>query len=241
LQLNHVDGGIVARSFDAKFVGPGRAKVNAITISLGHSIKGSFVALPYDAHSSSAVPVSAVPRDSVGRSDDVDLHKRLLGILAEQALVRRVELPPIVEAAPADFGAVDTEASLSPPRAGVNYPVVGIIDGGVGDHPSLTNWSVGDAGLVPSADKDPRHGAFIAGLVAGGGVLNPHLEGCVEPDGCKFFDLDIFPRRELRSSYYDDIDYFFDIIDEKVKFGKEKHGVRVFNLSFGLLNFCGAT
>ncbi len=44
----------------------------------------------------------------------------------------------------------------------------------------------------------------------------------------------MFPRRELRSKYYPDIEDLFDTLDEKVKVAKRDHGVRVFNLSFAI-------
>jgi hypothetical protein len=113
--------------------------------------------------------------------------------------------------------------------------VVGIIDGGVAAIPELIAWRAGDAGLVPPTDRDENHGTFIAGLIAAGTALNPHLAGNLEPQGCKFYDLDIFPRKDLRHRYFGgDLDYFLDLLEEKIKVAKRDHGVRVFNLSFGL-------
>src|SRR4029077_7850163 len=77
-----------------------------------------------------------------------------------------------------------------------------------------------------------NHGTFIAGLISGGSLLNPTLSSGLEPNGGKFYDLDLFPRRELRSSYYPDIEDLFDTLDEKVKVAKRDYGVRIFNLSF---------
>ena len=64
--------------------------------------------------------------------------------------------------------------------------------------------------------------------------LNPAPNGEIEPSGCKYFDLDIFPRRELRQSYYTDIEELFDQLDESIKVAKSNHGVRIFNLSFAI-------
>jgi len=100
------------------------------------------------------------------------------------------------------------------------YPTVAIIDGGVASNPLLEKWKAGDAGLVPAADRDENHATFIAGLVSGGSALNPSLSLSLEPVGCKFYDLDLFPRRELRGSYYPDIEDLFDTLDEKIKVAK---------------------
>ena len=118
------------------------------------------------------------------------------------------------------------------------YPVVGIIDGGVAGIPELAPWRIGDAGLVPANDRDESHGTFIAGLVVAGGILNPDFADELEGQGCKFYDLDIFPRVDLRQDYFgQDAEYFFDLLDEKIKVAKRDHGVRVFNFSFGVQRF----
>lgn len=176
--------------------------------------------------------ISFQPLDA---SFTLEHHEALLSSLAEQTIVRRVDLPPIVETAPASEATPGKPPRISDAAPGGKYPVVGIIDGGVADVPALRSWSVGDAGLVPVSDRDESHGTFIAGLVAAGEALNPHLAGRVEPRGCKFYDLDLFPRKELRQKYFSgDIEYFFDLLEEKIKAAKRDHGVRVFNLSFGL-------
>ena len=130
----------------------------------------------------------------------------------------------------ANLGSVD----VPEPATGVDYPVVAIIDGGVTNSAPLSKWKIGDAGLVPEGQRDETHGTFIAGLISAGSLLNPTLSAALEPSGCKFYDLDLFPRRELRSQYYPDIEDLFDTLDEKVKVAKRDHGVRVFNLSFSI-------
>ncbi|MDR7127548.1 S8 family serine peptidase [Pseudotabrizicola sp. 4114] len=157
-------------------------------------------------------------------------HGELLAFLAEQSLVRTVELPPMLETAPIAIPSDGAKVAVLPPPDG-DHPVVGIIDGGVADLNELNAWKVGDAGLVPTSDRNESHGTFIAGLVVAGAALNPNLPG-IETSGCKFFDLDFFPRRELRSTYYHDIEDLFDQLEEKVRVAKQDHSVRVFNFSF---------
>jgi len=93
---------------------------------------------------------------------------------------------------------------------------VAIIDGDVIQSASLNLWKIGDAGLMPESDRDEAHGTFIAGLISAGSALNLALSADLEPTGCKFYDLDLFPRRELRSTYYSDIEELFDILEEKI-------------------------
>lgn len=170
----------------------------------------------------------------VTRDLSIDRHTETLAMLAEQSLVRSVELPPILETTPIGDGANLGPSTVGEPSTGVDYPIVAIIDGGVAGKSPLNKWKVGDAGLVPSVDRDEAHGTFIAGLICAANTLNPALSGDIEPQGCKFFDLDLFPRRDLRGSYYTDIEDLFDALDEKVKVAKRNFGVRIFNFSFSI-------
>ncbi len=195
------------------------------------------IELPFQADGHSAVMAEAsLPQAMRGVRGDLTVgrHAELLTLLAEQALVRSVELPPILETSPSSGGAKLGMTPMAAPAEGVDYPTVAIIDGGVIDAAPLNKWKVGDAGLVPAGDRDEGHGTFIAGLISAGSELNPALNGEIEPVGCKFYDLDLFPRRELRNTYYPDLEDLFDTLDEKVKVAKRDHGVRVFNLSFSI-------
>lgn len=170
------------------------------------------------------------PAPSLDRSH----HAALLAALAEQSLVRNVELAPVIECAPSMAGEISASIRVHPPKAGASYPVVGIIDGGVAAMPELDRWCIGRARLTAEDHKDHRHGTFIAGLVAAGAQLNEHIAPQLE-GGCKFFDIDIFPRRERRREYFgSDIDYFFDVLDESIRTARRDHRTRVFNLSFGV-------
>jgi hypothetical protein len=70
------------------------------------------------------------------------------------------------------------------------------------------------------------------GPCAGAYQLNAALTDYVETGGVKVFDLDLFPRKDLRSSYYPDYPTFFDQVDESVRAAKEATNVRVINFSF---------
>ncbi|WP_439596711.1 S8 family serine peptidase [Falsiroseomonas sp.] len=234
--LERIGGGMLVRPFlpGAQTAAFGEPPV-ALSVQLTAGSGQRLVELPFlpggRVAEVSTARLPAAPEGSVGRDLTPARHGALLEFLAGQSLVRAVELPPVLETAPMGALAGSREAIVPPPPDG-DHPVVGIIDGGVADVEKLNAWKVGDAGLVPFSDRSEGHGTFIAGLVVAGAHFNPGLAGGIEPAGCKFFDLDFFPRRELRSRYYRDIEDLFDQLEEKVRVAKRDHGVRVFNLSF---------
>lgn len=170
-----------------------------------------------------------------GSRGDADLdpkrHEDLLALLGEQSFVRTVHLPVILDEGKAEPVPTGRAGQFLQPSADYDYPVVGVLDGGVAAIPALAPWIIGSAGQVPAADRNERHGTFIAGLCAGAYVLNPALAAHLETAGVKVFDLDLFPRKDLRGTYYPNYDTFFDQVDESVKAAKAK-GARVINLSF---------
>ncbi len=236
--LQHLEGGLLVRPFlpstsTTQFGEPSLA----LSVQLISDEKRRFIDLPFLADGRGMeMSEASLPSEMRGVRSDLtpSRHAELLDFLAEQALVRSVELPPVLETTPMIGGANMGSVSLPEPAEGVDYPTVAIIDGGVTDSDPLNKWKVGDAGLVPPEDRDNAHGTFIAGLISAGSALNPTLSPALESSGCKFYDLDLFPRRELRSMYYPDIEDLFDTLDEKVKAAKRDHGVRVFNLSFSI-------
>lgn len=236
--LSRLAGGLLVRSFlpstsTTQFGEP------SLAISVQLTADGRrLIELPFsDDGRSEVIAETSLPAYMRGSRADLNVtrHGELLAFLAEQSLVRTVELPPTLETTPASSGVNLGKFTVADPVDGVDYPTVAIIDGGV-NVGALGNWKVADAGLVPAADRDERHGTFIAGLISAGSALNPTLSASVEPHGCKFYDLDLFPRRDLRNTYYSDIEELFDMLDEKVKAAKRDHGVRIFNLSFAIGN-----
>src|SRR5262249_40561520 len=61
----------------------------------------------------------------------------------------------------------------------------------------------------------------------------PELADRFERVPCRFYDIDLFPRRGLLSRYYRTPDDFFDQLDEQVARAKAEHGIRIFNMSLG--------
>jgi subtilisin family serine protease len=59
----------------------------------------------------------------------------------------------------------------------INYPLVGVIDSGTDPNNMLLRpWvAIRDEDDVPAVDQDNNHGSFVAGLIANGRTLNPHV------------------------------------------------------------------
>lgn len=173
-----------------------------------------------------------LPAPAAAPDLDRKRHEDLLALLGEQSIVRTVHLPLILEEGKTPSLPAGRSLQFPPPASGYDYPVVGVLDGGVAATPALAPWIAGSAGQVPAAERNERHGTIIAGLCAGAHLLNPGLSAHVEPAGVKVFDLDIFPREDLRRSYYPDYETLFDQIDESIRAAKARAGVRVINMSF---------
>jgi subtilisin family serine protease len=160
-------------------------------------------------------------------------HQALLDLLSREPLVRRIEPPLRIEGTPTRSAATTQAASISPPAHDESYPIIGIIDGGVADVDALRPWRAGGTSFLPDADKDEEHGSFIAGLLTGAASLNPSLADHFEKVPCRFYDVDLMPRRGRLSNYFQSPDEFFDQLDEQIAKAKADHGVRVFNMSLG--------
>lgn len=175
-------------------------------------------------------------RASFNRS--VDAHARLLAVLGANPYVKRILLPPIIVAANLFASTVEPESATSLPtkRAGVAYPKVGIIDGGLGGH--LTDWRLGGHTIVAPEHQDPAHGSFIAGLLVGGQSLNGAAV-CGEVDGCEVFDIGILPdpdQRVFEAYYPNGVVDFLTELDNGVETARREHGIRIFNMSLNLLD-----
>ncbi len=177
--LERLQGGLLVRPFlpstsTVQFGEPSLAlSVQLITDQERRSIELPFLV---DGRAMEMTEAS-LPAGMRGVRADLTLarHTELLALLAEQGLVRSVELPPVLETTPAVVGANLGPAAIGGPAANVDYPTLAVIDGGVSA--ALDAWKVGDAGLVPPGDRDESHGTFIAGLVSAASALNPLLSG----------------------------------------------------------------
>lgn len=225
-------GGVVAVPFAARKLASERA---TFALSVDLRTIGGTISLPSFAEledeefelEPQALDLSAPTERSVSR------HQSLLDLLSNEPLVRRIEPPLRIEATPDRSVQIDGPVKLPGPVRNQTYPTIGVIDGGIANVPALQPWRVGSAGFLPDTDKDEEHGSFIAGLLAGAGALNPELVDRFERVPCRFYDIDLFPRRGLLSRYYQTPEDFFDQLDEQVARAKSDFSIRVFNMSLG--------
>ncbi|UWQ32064.1 S8 family peptidase [Leisingera sp. M527] len=176
--------------------------------------------------------------------DDASKHAALLEFLDNHPLVRRVELPPIISRTVSPLrrntpSGVDVESGskfdLPPIEADRSYPVVGIIDGGIGDH--LAPWTLDKWDVLAEVDSDLDHGTFIGGLTVAGNALNgPDV--CPERDGVALVDIAVLPNEAVVGSfenyYPNGLTDFFDEIEQAVGDTSAQHGARVFNMSLNI-------
>jgi hypothetical protein len=152
-------------------------------------------------------------------------------LLARSFLVRSVALPARLVDSGLPKGIRLNHAFQLPTRTpGRRYPVVGIIDGGLG--PSLADWVVCQENVVAPQHGDAEHGTYIGGLLVAGNFLNGDAV-TTEANGCDLADLCVLPQDDpdLFQRYYTDVKSFMDELDRVVGKARRDHGVRVFNFS----------
>ena len=207
----------------------------ALSIDLLERAEDSEIVLPSSAvfEIQAAEEPEAPSRVPIARDRSLDRHHLLLEQLSTEPMVRRIWLPMEIAPAPTLQSGPSGPIEIPEPVPGREYPVVGIIDGGVADLPALQGWRAGAAGPITDEDREDDHGTFIAGLASMGRVPNPYLASYLEREPCRFYDLTILPRDGLLQNYYSTPEEFFDQLEELVLHAKAHTGVRVFNLSIG--------
>lgn len=165
-------------------------------------------------------------------TDAVSIHAALLEFLDNQAAVKTILLPPILQAAQIGDGG-EGSPIIPPPTNDRTYPIVGIIDTGVSKYPALNAWSAGSIDFLDVETQDVSHGTFIAGLVAAADVLNANP--IFSETKCRYFDLGLHPTAEgVYGDYYPNgfLD-FLEQLDAELPAAKDM-GVRVFNMSLSV-------
>jgi hypothetical protein len=182
--------------------------------------------------------VAIRPADPEAEQSAVDLsptrHARLLNFLRGHPLVRSVRIAPIFRrtaAIPMAARSMPATVSLPIPQDGKKYPIIGVIDGGIGA--CLSPWVVGKLGFLRLADRDEEHGTFISGLLVAGSALNgPQV--CYEADGCSLIDMDMLPSESSGAftKYFPaGSKDFFEALEDAILRCRLQYEVRVFNLS----------
>ena len=168
-------------------------------------------------------------------------HETVLNRLQEHPLVRAV-LPPILlqltdeEAATKLAGGVTAEGQrlvVPQPTAGAIYPVVGVIDSGVGR--ALQDWVVGRFDFLDVTEFNAAHGTGVAGLIAVPQLMNPPTV-TPEANGCLIYDAPLYPTGPFVAKYPRGFTDFLEEIEQAVAEATERHGVRVFNLSINAVS-----
>ena len=169
-----------------------------------------------------------------GATLNVDAHSALLSTLEKHPAVRRISLPtllrPNATSASSQNGQRRAHA-FRRPLDGAEYPVVGIIDGGIEQIPA--EWIVHDASFVIPGQSDTAHGTEIGALLVAGQALNGQTV-CPEPDGCWLANLALIPSVDaFDTHYYSHLDLVNQIEVDVIE-AKAAAKARVFSFSHNL-------
>lgn len=163
-------------------------------------------------------------------------HAALLSFLDHHPLVRRIRLQPKPSRSHASGGSTATNALVLPsPTAGIEYPKVGVIDGGIG--PAFLPWVLSVWNPLASVHQDLNHGSFIAGLLVAAKSFNTD-PGIMEPDGCQLADIALLPSENVPTAFSlyfpSGVSDFFDEVEAAVTQLRHQHGLRIYNFSLNL-------
>lgn len=111
------------------------------------------------------------------------------------------------------------------PDENTDYPVVGILDGGVSEIEHLSPWIIGHSGPYPEEYLDKNHGTFIGGVIAYGDKLEKREITGV--NGIKIYDAVVMPDTNKETLEEDD---FIENIREAVRTNPD---IKIWNLSIG--------
>lgn len=170
-------------------------------------------------------PAVLPPKQQLQRSLEA-----VVDFLDGSPLVRRYSLGPVLVQTVTGQSAPHRKAVDFPaPQADHDYPVVGIVDGGVTRSGPLAGWSAGSIRYMRQADPDREHGSFIAGLLANSQNFNPGQPG--ESDPCKFYDYDLYceDQTKFKANFAGG---FVDMMRQlDAQLATKPKGMRVINLS----------
>lgn len=164
-------------------------------------------------------------------SDDLIIF-RLEGVKSEEQYNLIAEFPAIQFIEPMPMIKIGASLMCNPddvdilqPDDEVEYPVVGILDGGVAEIPHLKSWIIGHSGPYPEDRLDKNHGTFIGGIIAYGDKL--HKKEIVGTSGIKIYDAVVIPDTDKETLSEDE---FIENIREAVIANPD---IKVWNLSIG--------
>lgn len=166
-------------------------------------------------------------------------HEAVLNALQKHPLVR-VILPPVrLQLTDGQGGQPGFQAPASaavridPPAPDSIYPIVGVIDSGVGA--ALADWTVGRFDYLGPTEVDTIHGTGVAGLVSVPQSVNPATT-TPELNGCLIYDAPLYPKAPFREHYPRGFTDFLEELEQAVAEARNDHGVRIFNLSINAVS-----
>lgn len=162
----------------------------------------------------------------------IERHEKVLNVLAEHPLVRRIRFPVLLETSNAPANPTPHPFAVPPRVAGATYPKVGIIDTGV--CAALGTWTHSRYDFLDEAQCDPGHGTMVAGILVGARGANGSDIGR-EADGCDIFDIPLMPRERFLDVYGPrGFEAFLEELEAAIVEMRDDHGVRVFNMSLNI-------
>ena len=183
----------------------------------------------------------AAPSPPAPIDRDPERHEAALSALQRHPLVRAV-LPPVLLQLTDEYvtpsGEDGLDLRLPPlvvpkPVTGATYPIVGVIDSGVGL--ALDDWVLGRFDYLDAGDYNAVHGTGVAGLISMPQLMN---EPAVTPEGngCQLYDAPLYPKGPFIAKYPNGFSDFLEEIEQAVAEAKERHNVRIFNLSINAVS-----
>lgn len=196
--------------------------LNYYDVDLNNRVKDAFTAL--------CDSLSVESRESF-YSKDLIIY-RLCGIDSEEQYCALCEFPALqfIEPMPririgASLDNLTQEVDVAIPEEDVDYPVVGILDGGISKIEHLKPWIDGRTTPYPEEYLDKTHGTFIGGIV----VYGDKLEGktITGVNGAKVYDGIVMPDTTKETFNEDD---FITNIRECVR---KNPSIKIWSLSIG--------
>ncbi|MBK8200471.1 MAG: S8 family peptidase [Acidobacteria bacterium] len=166
---------------------------------------------------------------------NADRHEAALSALQRHPLVRAIRPPIRLQLVDEEMAVPEGKATtktapipLPLPSQDARYPIVGVIDSGIA--PILDEWVVDRFDFLDTDDYDALHGTMVAGLITVGQQINgPDVAR--ERDGCQIVDIPLYPNGDFLAQYPNGFSEFLSEVEQAVSEAREKHGVRIFNLS----------
>lgn len=145
-------------------------------------------------------------------------------LLRQFPAIQYIEPMPMIKIG-ASLISAPSDIDIISPNENTDYPVVGILDGGISDIEHLSPWIVGHSGPYPEEYLDKNHRTFIGGVIAYGDKLEKREITGV--NGIKIYDAVVMPDTNKETLEEDD---FVENIREAVR---TNPNIKIWNLSIG--------